>query len=89
MDGQRLIDWDALGFCFVLVAGGKDTTGALISHTVMLFDAVPDQRAKLVGDLDLLPNALVKFLRMEGSVQGLARTTVAPVTIKGLNCPRA
>src|SRR5699024_7059931 len=36
IDGQTLTDWDILGFCFVLVAGGNDTTGNLISHTVML-----------------------------------------------------
>ena len=36
IDGERLSDWDILGFCFVVVAGGADTTASLISHTVLL-----------------------------------------------------
>src|SRR5690242_5134781 len=28
-DGERLTDWDILGFCFVMVAGGNDTTANL------------------------------------------------------------
>lgn len=87
VDGERLTDWDILGFCFVMVAGGNDTTGALISHGVMLLDTYPDQRAQIVADPALIPNALLEFLRIEGSVQGLARTTLAPVTINGIDIP--
>ncbi|MGZ4574718.1 MAG: cytochrome P450 [Mycobacteriaceae bacterium] len=87
VDGERLTDWDILGFCFVMVAGGNDTTGALISHGVMLLDTYPDQRAQIVADPGLIPNALLEFLRIEGSVQGLARTTLAPVTINGIDIP--
>ena len=87
LDGERLSDWDILGFCFVMVAGGNDTTGNLISHAVMLLDAYPAQRALLLDRPDLLPNALLEFLRLEGSVQGLARTTTRPVTQHGVDVP--
>lgn len=87
VDGERLTDWDILGFCFVMVAGGNDTTGNLISHGVALLDAHPDQRARLVAEPELLPNAVVEFLRMEGSVQALARTTTRPVTIGDTEIP--
>ncbi len=87
VDGEKLTDWDILGFCFVMVAGGNDTTGALIAHAVMLLDAFPDERTKLAEDLSLIPGTLLEFLRMEGSVQGLARTTLAPVTIHGVDIP--
>lgn len=82
VDGERLTDWDILGFCFVMVAGGNDTTGSLISHGVMLLDAHHDQRDRLAADPSLIPNALLEFLRLEGSVQGLARTTTREVTIR-------
>src|SRR3954453_16283953 len=36
IEGQTLSDWDILGFCFVVVAGGADTTAGLISHTVSI-----------------------------------------------------
>ncbi len=87
VDGERLTDWDILGFCFVMVAGGNDTTGSLISHGVMLLDAFPDQRRRIVDDPGLISDALLEFLRLEGSVQGLARTTLAPVTINGVQIP--
>ncbi len=87
LDGERLSDWDILGFCFVLVAGGNDTTGNLISHGVMLLDGDHRQREMLAADPGLIPGATLEFLRMEGSVQGLARTTLRPVTIRGVQIP--
>lgn len=87
LDGEKLTDWDILGFCFVLVAGGNDTTGNLVSHGVMLLDGDHAQRDRLVAEPELIPNALLEFLRLEGSVQGLARTTLKPVTIRGVDIP--
>lgn len=87
VDGERLTDWDILGFCFVMVAGGNDTTANLISHGTVLLDAHHDQRELLLARPELLPGALLEFLRLEGSVQGLARTTRRPVTIHGVRIP--
>jgi cytochrome P450 len=84
IDGQRLSDWDILGFCFVMVAGGNDTTGNLISHGVLLLDGDHAAREQIVADPQLIPNALVEFLRLESSVQALARITTADVTIDGV-----
>jgi len=87
LDGERLSDWDILGFCFVVVAGGSDTTASLISHAVTLLDTAPDQRRLLLDDPGLIPAALVEFLRLESSVQGLARTTLAEVEVEGVTIP--
>jgi cytochrome P450 family 130 len=87
VDGERLTDWDILGFCFVMVAGGNDTTGNLISHGVALLDGDHAQRERLAADPSLIPNALMEFLRMEASVQALARTTTRPVTLHGREIP--
>ena len=84
IDGERLSDWDILGFCFVMVAGGNDTTANLISHGVMLLDGDHSQREQLRSDLSLVPNAVMEFLRLEGSVQGLARTTTATAVVHGV-----
>ena len=48
IDGERLTDWDILGFCFVVVAGGADTTASLISHTVLLTGEDMTQRELLL-----------------------------------------
>lgn len=87
VDGERLSDWDILGFCFVLVAGGNDTTGNLISHGVQLLDEAPAQRELLLSDPSLTPGAVVEFLRLEGSVQTLGRTTTRPVRLHGVEIP--
>ncbi|TYK49068.1 cytochrome P450 [Actinomadura decatromicini] len=87
VDGERLTDWDVLGFCFVMVAGGNDTTGNLISHGVALLDGDHAQRERLAADPSLVPNALMEFLRLEGSVQALGRTTTRPVTLHGTEIP--
>lgn len=87
IDGERLDDWDILGFCFVIVAGGNDTTGNLISHTVALLDEHPRQRELLVADPGLIPGALSECLRYESSVQALARTTTREVTVGGVTIP--
>jgi cytochrome P450 family 130 len=88
-DGRthRLTDWDILGFCFVVVAGGSDTTASLISHAVTLLDTAPDQRRLLLDDPALIPVALLEFLRLESSVQGLARTTLVDVEVDGVTIP--
>ena len=84
---QRLTDWDILGFCFVVVAGGSDTTASLITHALTLLDEAPDQRRILLDDPSLLSGALLEFLRLESSVQGLARTTLRDVDVDGTTIP--
>jgi cytochrome P450 family 130 len=87
IDGERLSDWDILGFCFVVVAGGADTTASLISHTVLLTGEDMTQRELLLADPTLVPDALVECLRLESSVQGLARTTLENVQVDGVEIP--
>lgn len=87
LDGARLTDWDILGFCFVMVAGGNDTTGNLISHGVMLLDGDHRARERLIAEPALIPGALLEFLRLESSVQGLARWTTEPLTVDGVAVP--
>ena len=87
IDGERLSDRDILGFCFVVVAGGSDTTASLISHGVALLSERPDQRAVLIDDPAVIGGAIIEFLRLESSVQGLCRTTIQDVTIHDTTIP--
>lgn len=87
VDGERLTDWDILGFCFVMVAGGNDTTGNLISHGVQLLDGDHAQRELLARDPSLIPGAVLEFLRLEGSVQALARSATRPMRLHGVDIP--
>jgi cytochrome P450 len=87
VDGEHLSDWDILGFCFVVVAGGADTTASLISHTVQLTGDQMSQRELLLAEPSLVPEALVECLRLESSVQGLARTALENVVVAGVPIP--
>ena len=87
VDGERLSEWDILGFCFVMVAGANDTTGNLISHGVMLLDGDHAARERLHGAPELIPGALLEFLRLESSVQGLSRLTTRPVVVGDTEIP--
>ncbi len=87
LDGRRLTDWDILGFCFVMVAGGSDTSASLVSHAITLLTGAPAQRQLLLDDPALLPTAVLEFLRLESSVQGLARSTTHEVTIRDAVIP--
>ena len=86
-DGEQLSDWDVLGFCFVIVAGGNDTTGNLISHTIAQLTEHPEQRAEVAANPGLIPGALMECLRRESSVQALARTTTRELSISGVRIP--
>jgi hypothetical protein len=88
IEGERLSDWDLLGFCFVVVAGGNDTTANLISNGTWLLDHHPDQRELLREEPDRIPNAVEEMLRYETPVQGLSRTTTDDVAMHGTTIPQ-
>jgi len=56
VDGVRLSEDDLLGFCWLLLVGGNDTTTNLIGNGLELLYRHPDQRRALVerAVLDLL-----------------------------------
>ncbi|MFC7500778.1 cytochrome P450 [Nocardioides sp. CPCC 206347] len=70
-----------LAFVFTMVAGGNDTTTGALGGAVQLLSSRPDQRALLVADPSLLPDAVEEFLRLTSPVQALARTAVRDVVL--------
>jgi cytochrome P450 len=70
-----------LGYAFVLIAGGNDTTVGLLAGTAELLTARPDQRRRLLEDPTLLPVAVEEFLRLTSPVQGLCRVTRRDVAL--------
>jgi len=86
-DGDTLSDWDILGFCFVMIAGGNDTTTNLIGNSMKWLDDYPEQRREMIQDPSTIPNAIEELLRIESVVQALSRTTTQEVEYYGTTIP--
>ncbi len=73
VDGRRLDPPELLGFAFLLLLAGNETTTNLISNGALLLDRSPDQRARLLADRSLVARAVEEILRFESPVQGVER----------------
>ena len=87
IDGQRLSEPELIGFAFLLLVAGNETTTNLISNAAIQLDRHREQRRLLVEDPARIPQAVEEFLRYDSPVQGLARVTTAPVTLHGVTIP--
>lgn len=83
VDGERLTDFEIVGFCFVMVAGGNDTSTGLIGGAMELLHDNPEQQRMLREDPALMPGAIEEFLRLTCPVQGLCRTTLSDIELLG------
>jgi len=88
VDGERLTDEDLLGFSFLLLIAGNDTTTSLIGNGAELLARHPDQRTELASDQSMVPAAIEEMLRMEAPTQALPRTTTRDVELHGVTIPK-
>jgi cytochrome P450 len=88
IDGEKLTDAETLGFAFLLLVAGNETTTNLISNAAINLDLYPDERRKLVDDPSLIPLAVEECLRFDSPVQGLARTLTRDVKIYDTPIPK-
>jgi cytochrome P450 family 130 len=87
LDGERLSESDLLGFCFLLLIAGNDTTTSLIGNGAELLARHPEQRAQLVADPTLIPAAVEEMLRIESPTQALPRTAARAIDLHGVTIP--
>jgi cytochrome P450 len=84
-EGAPLNDIEVRINLLALLVGGNLTTTDLIGNGVRLFLLNPDQKAMLVADPSLVPQAVEEILRYEGPVDITARVLAADREIGG--CP--
>lgn len=85
--GEALPDDEILGFCFLLLVGGNDTTTNLLGNGMDLLDRHPDQLAEIVADASLLTEAIEEMSRCEAPTQTSARQTTCEVEVSGTVIP--
>jgi cytochrome P450 len=83
IEGEELTDPAILMFCITLLAAGNETTRNLISGGSLLLARNPDQRARLLAEHSLLPNAIEEMLRWWTPVQSFIRTATGDTELRG------
>ncbi len=83
IDGDRLDDVEILGFLFLMIIAGNETTTKLLGNAVYWLWRNPEQRRLVAGDPSLIPRWVEETLRYDGSTQALARTLVGDLELHG------
>ena len=84
VDGEKLADHEIVTEVLLLLIGGDETTRHTLSGGTAQLLRHPDQHARLVNDVDLLPNAIEEMLRWTAPVKNMARTMTADTEFHGV-----
>jgi cytochrome P450 len=85
---RRLTHSESTTFAVLLFAAGTETVGRLLGWAAVVLAAHADQRAELVGDPTLIPNAVEELLRYEAPSPVQGRWTTADVELHGQVLPQ-
>ncbi len=84
---RQLSDMEAVRYIHLLSAAGNETTARFTSWAGAVLAQFPEQRAKLVANPALIPNAVEEILRFEPPSMALARVATRDVTWHGQTVP--
>lgn len=87
IDGDRLDDDEIMGFLFLMVVAGNETTTKLLGNAWYWAWRNPEQAAKPLADSAMVPAWVEETLRYDTSSQILARITTEPVELHGVTIP--
>jgi len=87
IDGERLEDSEIIGFCFLLVIAGNETTTKMLGNALVLLARHPDQRAWLLANPQRIADAVEEVVRFDNSSQMLARLLTRDVTLHSRTMP--
>jgi cytochrome P450 len=87
IDGDRLDDDEIVGFLFLMVVAGNETTTKLLANAVYWGWRHPDQLAKPLADPARVPDWVEETLRYDTSSQMLARTVTEDLDLHGRTVP--
>jgi hypothetical protein len=86
-DGDRLTDQEIIGFLFLMIVAGNETTTKLLGNAVYWAAENPDELGKVFTDPGRIPDWVNETLRFDGSTQLLARLLRSDVALHGEVAP--
>lgn len=87
IDGDRLTDEEIIGFMFLMVVAGNETTTKLLGNALYWAYRDPSEYAKVAADADLVPDWVEETLRYDTSSQIVARSAVTDIELHGATIP--
>ncbi len=82
-EGDHLTDDQVVGFLFLLIIVGNETTTKLLGNCLLAMQRFPNERTKVISAPDRIPDAIEEILRYEGSTQVMARTLTRDAELHG------
>jgi cytochrome P450 len=79
---------EIIGFCFLLVIAGNETTTKMLGNAMVELARHPDQRAWLVERPERIADAVEETVRFDNSSQMLARVLTRDVELHGTTMRR-
>jgi cytochrome P450 len=87
VDGEKLEEWEILGFCMLLLIAGNETTTNLMGNMFNLLAARPKLWQRLREERNLVETVIEETLRFEGPVHRLSRAATSDVELSGVRIP--
>ena len=87
VEGDRLTDGEIIGFLFLMVVAGNETTTKLLGNAVYWAWRNPAQLATVLADPGRVPDWIEETLRYDTSSQIIARTVVHDTEYHGRTVP--
>lgn len=87
IDGDRLTDDEIIGFMFLMVVAGNETTTKLLGNALYWAGRNPVEYAKVAADPERVPDWVEETLRYDTSSQIVARTATEDLEYHGRIVP--
>lgn len=87
IDGKHLDMMELLGFCFLLLVAGNETTTNLIGNAFLSFHDHPGSWEQLQAEPAMIPTAIEEILRYRSPVQSMFRVSTTDAVVGDQTIP--
>jgi cytochrome P450 len=88
IEGEKLEEWEILGFCMLLLIAGNETTTNLIGNILNVLAMRPELWHQLRADRTLVETVIEESLRYDSPIQRITRSVTRDVELFGARIPK-